>query len=156
MDNEIIDKINEIVSNLLSLMGEKAEITCTTEEEAIVVDIRCERAGQLIGRGGKGLEALQHVVYKMIGRAFAGRDIESIVIDVDGYRKQREEELSKMAGEISERVSQSGRSELLQPMSAWERKIVHKAVKKSEDLETQSEDSDTGRRVRIRPKARIK
>lgn len=150
MDNEIIDKINEIVSNLLALMGERAEITCAIEEEAIAVDIKCERAGQLIGRGGKALEALQHIVYKMAGRAFAGRDLESIVIDIDGYRKNREGELSRMAGEIAERVSRSGESELLQPMSAWERKIVHQAVKQSDDLETQSEDSDTGRRVRIR------
>ncbi len=151
MDDEIIDKTNEIVSKLLALMGEKAEIKCMAEEEAIAVDIRCEKAGQLIGKSGKALEALQHIVYKMVGRAFAGRDIEPIVIDVDGYRKIREEELSKMAGEIAERVSRSGKSELLQPMSAWERKIVHKAVK-SEDLETESEDSDTGRRVRIRPR----
>ncbi|MEJ2745616.1 MAG: R3H domain-containing nucleic acid-binding protein, partial [bacterium] len=93
---------------------------------------------------------LQHIVYKMAGRAFAGRDLESIVIDIDGYRKNREGELSRMAGEIAERVSRSGESELLQPMSAWERKIVHQAVKQSDDLETQSEDSDTGRRVRIR------
>jgi spoIIIJ-associated protein len=154
MDKDIIDKIDEIMNRLLTLMGEEAEITCAAEEETITVDIRCEKAGQLIGKGGKALEALQHIVYKLAGRALLGRDIEAIVIDIDGYRKKREEELSIMAGEIAERVSSSGKSELLQPMSAWERKIVHKAVQKSEDLESESEDTAVGRRVRIRPKGK--
>jgi len=149
---EVIEKLLEVVGKILTLMGEKAQIECNPDGETISVDIRCEKAGQLIGRGGRVLEALQHIVQKMVGREFAGKEIESIVIDIDGYRKRREEELSQMASDIAERVSRSGESELLQPMSAWERKIVHMSVKRSQNLESQSEDSDLGRRVRIKPR----
>jgi spoIIIJ-associated protein len=154
MDREVSEKIIEVIGKILTLLGEKAKIKCALEGETIAVDIGCERTGQLIGRGGRILEALQHIVQRIVGRSFAGRDIESIIIDVDGYRRRREEELSQMARDIAERVSRSGKSELLKPMSAWERKIIHMAVKASENLESQSEDSDSGRSVRIRPKSR--
>jgi len=154
MDNEISDKIVEVIGKILMLLGEKGVIKCALEGETIAVEIGCERTGQLIGRGGRLLEALQHIVQRIVGRSFAGREIESIIIDVDGYRRRREDELSQMARDIAERVSRSGKSELLQPMSAWERKIIHVAVQGSENLESQSEDSALGRSVRIRPKSR--
>lgn len=152
MDIEVKDKLIEVIGKILALLGEKAQVKCAAEGETIAVDIQCEKAGQLIGKGGRVLEAVQHIVHKIVARTFAGREIECIVIDIDGYRSRREEEISQMARDIADRVSRSGESELLQTMSAWERKIVHMVLKGSDNLESKSEDSDLGRRVRIRPK----
>ncbi|MEI6633442.1 MAG: R3H domain-containing nucleic acid-binding protein [Chlamydiota bacterium] len=145
--------VKEILEKFMELLSIPGTVSCSYDGTMVSAEVTVRDPGQLIGQGGRGLEALQYLVQRLAGRAIVEGELTPIVVDVDGYRKKREEELSLMAKEIAVRVSGSGRSVLLQPMTAWERKIVHMAVRDEDGLETESEDSETGRRVRIRSKA---
>ena len=151
MKNDIEDNIIGIIENLLKLLGQEATVNRVHKEEGLFVDIEVEDAGRLIGEGGKVLDALQFIVYRMAGRLFYGRDIPSVIIDINGYRRRREDVLKNIASDIAERVRSSGESILLEPMSAWERRVVHMAVKDTEEISTESEDTENGRSVRIKP-----
>ncbi len=152
MLDEITKKVSEVVQKMLELMGEEASVECNHREGSITVDVTVEEPAPLIGKGGKVLDDFQLLVYRVVKRTYADEKIPSIIIDVGGYRHKREEELSNMAKEIAERVSSNGKSVLLRPMSAWERRVVHVTVKGNGRICTESEDSKEGRRVRIKPK----
>lgn len=143
-------QVREIVEKIMGGLSVSATISSRVENEAIFVNIDVQEPDRLLGREGRGLEALQYLVQRIAGRTAGEEELPPIVVDVNGYRKRREEELSLMAKEIAARVHASGASVLLGPMAAWERKIVHIAVRDEAGLETESEDSKAGRRVRIR------
>ena len=151
MPKDIEERIVEMVSEIIDLLGEEAEVTHGEREGALLVDIELENPGPLIGRGGRGLDALQLIIYRMARRRWPEETLPSIVIDINGYRKEREELLAQMARDIAARVRRSGESVLLEPMNAWERRVIHMSVREEGDIETESEDSDEGRRVRIAP-----
>jgi len=151
MNDKFLDDVKNVVAAMLELMGEKAYVECSADEKCIKVEIRPESPGQLIGKGGKVMEAFQYVLQRIMAREFKGKEIPIIIIDIDGYRRKREKELFHMAEDIAEQVSRSGKSVLLQPMSPWERKIVHLALKENEKVESESEDTEDGRQVRIKP-----
>lgn len=150
MNEMMVVKVKEILEKMLGLLSIPGTVSCSSEGTTILAEVKVQDPGQLIGRQGRGLEALQYLVRRLAGRVAGEADLPPLVVDIDGYRKKREEELSLMAKEIAARVSSSGRSVLLGPMSAWERKIVHMAVRDREGLETESEESEAGRRVRIK------
>jgi spoIIIJ-associated protein len=154
MDNirSISDRVYCVVGDILRLLGEKAEVRCRTTDEALVAEIQVEEPGRLIGKEGRGLEALQYIVQRIMGRQETEEQIPRIIIDINGYRKKREEELGRMARDIAERVSMTGRSVLLEPMNAWERRAIHVAVRDHKEIDTESEETDEGRRVRIKPR----
>ena len=144
--------VKGILEKFLGLLSIPGTVSCSYDGTMVLAEVTVQDPGQLIGEGGRGLEALQYLVQRLAGRTIGEGEFTPIVVDVDGYRKKREEELALMAKEIAARVSSSGSSVLLQPMTAWERKIVHMTVRDKDGLETESEDSETGRRVRIRSK----
>jgi spoIIIJ-associated protein len=150
--NEISKKTCEVVTKMMKLMGEDVSVTCSLKEKAIFVEIATkEDAAHMIGKGGKVLEDFQFMVNRIIRRMYADREFPSVIVDIGGYRGEKEEELALMARDIAERVSKSGKSVLLRPMNAWERRIIHVTVKDKEGVYTESEDSSEGRRVRIKP-----
>jgi spoIIIJ-associated protein len=144
--------VKGILEKILELLEMAGTVNVSSDGTTVLAEISVQDPGMLIGKAGRGLQALQYLVQRIAGRAAGEARLPPIVVDVGGYRKQREEELSLMAKEIAARVRGSGNSVLLGPMSAWERKIVHMAVRDREGLESESEDSDAGRRVRIRSK----
>ena len=109
-----------------------------------------EGMGLLIGKHGLTLEALQEVVRGAVQRRTGQRC--RILVDVEDYRKRRRSQIASRARQTAGRVRQSGRPEELEPMTAYERKVVHDAVAAmGEGLETISEGEDPNRRVVIRP-----
>ena len=104
--------------------------------------------GLLIGRHGQTLDALQEVVRGAVQRKLETRC--RVVVDVEDYRKRRHSQLVSRAQGIARRVKRSGRPERLEPMNAFERKIVHDAVAAVGGTESSSEGEDPERRVVIR------
>ncbi len=110
-----------------------------------------EEMGLLIGRHGQTVDSLQELVRGAVQRKTGERC--RVLVDVEDYRKRRRSQLSSRARQMAGRVRKSGREEVLEPMSAFERKIVHDAVAATgEDLETMSEGEEPNRRVVIRPR----
>jgi spoIIIJ-associated protein len=111
-----------------------------------------EDMGLLIGKGGHTLDALQELVRGSVLRVFGGRCL--VQVDVEDYRKRQRSRIVGRAKDAARRVQKTGRQEILDPMPAFERKIVHDTVAEVGGLETASEGEEPNRRVVIRRTSR--
>jgi spoIIIJ-associated protein len=114
-----------------------------------VLDVYGPEAGSLIGRRGETLAALQRIVRLITGNRLTGRA--NLVVDVEGYKRQREEKLRRLADRMAGRAADSGRTVSLEPMSAYERRIIHIALRDRSDVRTESVGEGYRRRVTIIP-----
>lgn len=118
--------------------------------EYLQADISGREAGILIGHHGQTLDALQYLSNLVAGKA--GDDGPRVVLDVEDYRKRREETLIRLATRLADRVRRSGEPMALEPMSAHERRVIHLALQDSPSVATSSEGEEPFRRVVIQPK----
>ena len=138
---------------ILAHMGVQAgiEVHPAEGEEPLVLNIRGadERSASalsvLIGRRGETLAALQLLMHLVISKQADTRD--RVIVDVEGYRQRREENLRTMAQRIADQVRDSGRSVMLEAMPPNERRIVHMALADFDDISTESEGEGDQRRV---------
>jgi spoIIIJ-associated protein len=114
-----------------------------------VLEIRGRDLGVLIGRRGETLSAIQYIT-----RLIASRDLQrrvNIVIDVEGYKARRAEQLRKLADRMADQAIHAHRTMKLEPMSPYERRIIHVALRQRDDVSTQSVGEGDRRRVTIIP-----
>lgn len=142
----------EFVAGLLERMGLDAEVDHNEVDGVMYVDVLAgedaEGMGLLIGRHGQTLDALQEVVRSAVQRQTQARC--RVLVDVEDYRKRRRSQLAEKTRAAAVRVGRTGRSERLEPMSPYERKIVHDAASEVAGVETSSEGEEPERRVVIR------
>jgi spoIIIJ-associated protein len=111
------------------------------------LEIRGEEMGLLIGRRGETLAALQLIVNMILSRRLKRRA--AVTVDVEGYRRRREEDLHRMAQRIAAQVKSSGQPFTLEPMQPGERRIVHMALADDPRVRTESTGEGDQRRVVI-------
>ena len=149
----------EIVEHLLQLLGVTATIesqvlpVVAEEKEAapaVALNIKGDDLGILIGRRGQTLAALQYIVRLLVGQQV--KTWVPIVIDVEGYKQRRYQALESFARQMAERVKTKGAPFTLEPMPAYERRIVHMALANHADVITESIGQGETRKVVIRPK----
>jgi spoIIIJ-associated protein len=142
----------EFLEGLLEAIGIVGEVDINQADGSTYVEIWADddpdALGLLIGKRGNTLEAIQDLVRIAVHRATGERC--SVLVDVEDYRKRRRAQILQRAGDAARRVKKSGRQEALEPMSAYERKIVHDAVAEIGGLQTASEGDEPERRVVIR------
>jgi spoIIIJ-associated protein len=150
-----------VIEQLLQLLGVTGTIELgappvVAEEEgatsAVALNIKGEDLGILIGRRGQTLAALQYIVRLLVGRQV--KTWAPIIIDVQGYKQRRYQALESFANQMAERVKTKGAPFTLEPMPAYERRIVHLALAKHPDVITESIGQGETRKVVIRPKKR--
>jgi spoIIIJ-associated protein len=117
----------------------------------VVLDIVGDDLGILIGRQGETLAALQYMTRLIVSRQT--RRWYPLVVDVEQYKVRRERSLRRLAQRMAERVSFSKRTEVLEPMPAYERRIVHLALRDHPTVATESVGEGDQRKVTIIPKA---
>ena len=105
----------------------------------------------LIGRHGQTLEGLQELTRHVVARRTEMRS--RVIVDVEDYRKRQRDRLEARARDTALRVAETGREEELDPMNAYDRKVVHDAVAGVAGVESSSRGEDPDRRVVIRPRA---
>jgi spoIIIJ-associated protein len=145
------------LENLLRLMSVDAEVEARAPETAgdgigmieAVLDISGDDLGILIGRRGTTLGALQYILNLVVGKQVGHRV--SYGIDVDGYRRRREEALVALARRMADRVRGTGRSVTLEPMPPNERRIVHITLAEDPEVMTVSIGEGEARKVAITP-----
>ena len=148
----------EVVRDLTRLMGFDVNIADREPETPMdgldhsiaVIDITAKPGddlGLLIGRHGSHITALQYVVNVIISRAIDGDH--PVSIDVDGYRRRREEALHDIAERAAAEVREYGGEVVLASMPPAERRIIHLALMDEPDLETASEGDGPQRRVKV-------
>lgn len=136
-----------VLREILAGMGVEAEVELADAADQEGLDVRGTDLGALIGRGGENLIALQQVVSAITSKK-VGRSVH-VAIDIEGYRRRREEQLKEMAQRVAARVRATGTAVTLEPMLAYERRIVHLVVQSQQGLKTESVGIEPNRRVVI-------
>lgn len=143
--------IHDFVRRITEYMQIPCEVSVSSEEGGSVrVAVQAADNGRLlIGKNGQNLKALEHIVRIMWLRQ--NPDNRSVVVDVNDYRAERSKELIQLVRETASRVQQTRRSEAFEPMSSYERRLVHTELATYSDLATESVGQDPHRRVVIKP-----
>lgn len=136
-----------VLREILGAMGVDASVDMGDEQETDGLEVRGADLGALIGRGGENLVALQQVVSAITSKK-VGHSVH-VAIDIEGYRRHREEQLKEMAQRVASRVRATGHAVTLEPMLAYERRIVHLVVQSQQGLRTESVGIEPNRRVVI-------
>jgi spoIIIJ-associated protein len=146
----------DFIRGLLERMELEADVHHHETDGLMWVDVLSgtdpDAMGLLIGRRGQTLDAVQEIMRAAVMRRTGEKT--RIVLDIEDYRKRRRAQISEQAREAAERVKKGGKREKLEPMTAFERKIVHDAVAEVGGLESSSEGEDPQRRVVIEKKGR--
>jgi spoIIIJ-associated protein len=124
------------LEKILELMGFPATVEEHQLEEDLLLDVKTEDSGRLIGRQGQTLSDLQYITNRLLFQQDA--HVPKVMVDVSGYRAQAREALVKKAKDAAEKVRRWGDIVELEPMSAFDRRIIHHALKTDPDIETQS------------------
>ena len=140
------------LEKLLALMGFTATVEEHALEDGILLDVKTEDSGRLIGRQGQTLSDLQYITNRLLFQQ--DNTVPKATVDVGGYRASAREALVKKAMDAAEKVRRWGDAVELEPMSAFDRRVVHHAIKDDPDIETHSiEVEGTDKKVIIlRPK----
>jgi spoIIIJ-associated protein len=138
----------EFVSGLLKSLELEGEVSSSIEGDTATVEVSGESLGGLIGRRGQTLDALQEITRTAVQRRLRGRV--RVLVDVEGYRARRRASLAEYARSIAERAQERGTEIELEPMPAYERKVVHDAVAEIDGASSFSEGVEPNRKVVVR------
>jgi spoIIIJ-associated protein len=140
------------LEKLLDLLGFTVSVEEHRLEEGVLLDVKTEDSGRLIGRQGQTLSDLQYITNRLLFQQDAAAP--KVMVDVSGYRAQAREALVKKAKEAAEKVRRWGDVVELEPLSAFDRRIIHQALKDDPSIETHSvEVEGTDKKaILLRPK----
>lgn len=147
----------KVVVELLERMRVKAVVEpCYIEpeddkdERIILIDIQGDDLSILIGRRSETLNALQYIASLIVSKEL-GKWV-PMMIDVQGYRKRRDRQLRQLGRKMAEQAIQTGRKQVLEPMPANERRVIHLELREHPDVITESMGDEPYRKVTISPK----
>lgn len=141
-------KLTAFIEGLIEKMDYPGKVyICFRKENKTGIMISSEYSGILIGKEGKNLDAIQ-----LLANVFARKLDENppkIIIDIEGYRERRENNLVKLALRTAEQVRRTKKSKLLEPMNPFERRIIHTTLNEMEDIATKSDGEGLLKQVRV-------
>jgi spoIIIJ-associated protein len=142
----------EIVEKILAALGFPATVEEHKLDDGFLIDVKTDDSGRLIGRQGQTLADLQYITNRILFQQDSSAP--KVTVDVGGYRSQAREALVKRAKDAADKVRRWGDVVELEPMSAFDRRIVHQALKDDAEVETHSVEVDgTDKKVLLlRPK----
>jgi spoIIIJ-associated protein len=155
-DDYILDIARDVVSELLEKMKVRATVTSEYVPDSdarsrvpIRVNIQGDDLSYLIGRQAETLNSLQYISSLIINKEI-GRSI-PLIVDVEGYRIRRENQLRQLARRMADQATSTGRRQVLEPMPASERRIIHIELRDNPQVTTESIGEDPRRKVTIIP-----
>ncbi len=140
------------LQRILELLGFSATVEEHHLEDGLLLDVKTDDSGRLIGRQGQTLSDLQYITNRMLFQQ--DPSVPKVTVDVCGYRAQAREALVKKAMDAAEKVRRWGDVVELEPLNAFDRRIIHQALKNDPGIETHSvEVEGTDKKViLLRPK----
>jgi len=135
--NETLTKqIADFVHSVVNAMGVALAVTIEESPEGTRINLEGEDGGVLIRRGGEGLQALQHVVATAFRRQLG--DDTRVVVDCNGFRRDKDAEIKQMARYMAEKARSSGMAQEMGPLNPYERRIVHIAIAEDPTVSSES------------------
>ena len=138
--------LNEFITKISS----NIEYKIISDDEYIYVTLNGEEAGRLIGYRGETLNAMQLVLSSIANKKIEGKV--RIILDIENYREKRKIALEELADKLARTVIRNGKQVTLEPMSAYERKIIHNRLQDSQRVKTYSVGEEPYRKVVITKK----
>ena len=142
----------ETLGKILSLLGFDATIEEHKLDDGLLFDVKAEDSGRLIGRQGQTLQDLQYITNRILFQQ--DRNVPKVIVDIGGYRTSARDALVVKAKEAAEKARRWGEVVELEPMTAFDRRIVHQALRDDPGVETQSVDVEGTEKkvILLRPK----
>ena len=156
-DEEALQITHDTVSELLQRMGIEARVEARWGEadapgkiRPLFLDVHGDDLSILIGRRGETLTALQYITRLIVGKELK-RPV-AVLIDIEGYRARREQQIRRLAQQMAKQAIETSRTMSLEPMPAYERRIVHIELRENPDVDTASVGERDQRKVTIIPR----
>jgi spoIIIJ-associated protein len=136
----------EVLEKILTLLDFSATVKEHKLDDGLLLDVKLEDSGRLIGRQGQTLADLQYITNRIVFQQDAASP--KVMVDVGGYRLQAREALMKKARDAADKVRRWGEPVELEALGSFDRRIIHRAFKDDPDVETHSvEMDDTERKM---------
>ncbi len=147
IDNtEAIKVVTEFLEEFISKLPSKGlEYEVTEENNVIKVDVKGEDTGYLIGYRGEVLNSIQTVLSNIASKS--SKEKARVIVNIGGFREKREKDLQNLAAKIAGTVIKTKKSITLEPMSAYERKIIHTKLQENDKVKTYSVGEEPYRKV---------
>src|SRR3954462_5552297 len=148
---DLAEKASEFLLGVLERMGITADIDIKDDSDKTVLEIQTKDSELVIGRRGVVMDALQHLVNKVVYRDRTGDKTKPLVVDAVGFPDKQIERLRSLGQKMAEKALQTKQIVELQPMTAHDRRIVHMAIAEIAGLTTRSEGEGEERHILIVP-----
>ena len=142
-----------ILKTLLAEMGIEADVNTRVSDGNIYLNINTPNAGLLIGRRGRTLDAIQHLLNCIVNRSSLVK--RRVIVDAEQYRERREEILTNLAHKLASKVKTTGQEIVVEPMNPQDRRIIHLALQDDQEVTTFSRGEGSFRSVVITTKDRM-
>jgi spoIIIJ-associated protein len=146
----MIEQATEKLRGILDRMRLDAEVVASEDAEHVTLEVRGAESALVIGKHGATLDALQYLVNRMVS---SGGELppKLLVVDAEGYRQRRAEQLTELAHRLADKARKGGRPVAASPMSAADRRIMHMALANATDVSTRSEGEGPARHLVVVP-----
>ncbi|MBI2600543.1 KH domain-containing protein [Candidatus Daviesbacteria bacterium] len=143
------EQLSEILDNILGLLLLEGSYELEESEEGFHVFIQTKDAGRIIGYRGEALQSLQLIVSQIATQK--SKEFKRVIVDVEGWRKNKEGDLAKRAEEWASQVKESQKPMELEPMPSWQRRAVHLKIQEMQGVESESVGEGSERHLVIKP-----
>lgn len=140
-----------LVNNFLKSTGLSVYAETVEDEDSITINLSGSDVGVLIGKRGDVLDSVQFILQQLLFKNKPHEEFKRVVVDSEGYREKREETLKNLAIRLANQASKQGKVIKLEPMPAYERKIIHTFLQSRNDIETISKGNEPNRYLTIIP-----
>lgn len=144
-------EVEQIIAEFTQKMGLEVIPTVTETEDEILVDYAGKDLGCIIGKHGDALDSLQYLLNCILNKHKKHSEYKKVRVDCSGYREKREGTLKVLAHRMADKAIKERRPSKLEPMNAYERKIIHLALEGRGDVSTVSQNEEPHRYITIIP-----
>lgn len=141
-------KIEDVLNNVFKITNEEINFECKGDIKQVVVTIKCEDPKHLIGYKGKTIEAIQSLLNAMLQHE--DEEYSKVFVEINDYKKNKEEKLRAYANKMANNVVKFRKPIRLEPMTPYERLIIHQELSKRKDVVTESFGKEPLRKVMIK------
>ena len=145
--NPKVKLAKDYITSILRAMDIEVEFTVYQNESGAVINIESNNNGTIIGRRGETLDAIQYLCSIIANKG--DKDYYRITIDCLGYRSKRKDTLEQLAAKVAKAVLRTGRSQPLEPMNPYERRVIHSTISNIEGVSSRSVGEEPYRKIII-------
>lgn len=144
-----IEETEKYLKSVTTLMNVDVDIQTTVEDNHVTFEMDGENIAIIIGKRGQTLNALQYLAHLVINKQ--KETYYTVTVDAEGYRERRKETLESLALKMADKAKRLNRKVALEPMPAYERKIIHSKLQDVEGVTTYSDGQEPHRHIIIKP-----